>query len=191
MDLASGIFAVVQKLFCLFRSVNCQRTTVILLPEGCGKSHASSNMVSRDGALLLDLESLSDLQLTTDQSAQIQRLVSSGNKQSLLMFLLPLWKTFVKETKVKFRHRDLYVLLSQPDSLDYMKNLIDRKLVFVPSEQFFNTILDKVSEPEKRKSMTASRTAIVARYGAKARVFSSFGDLQSQLAQELAITQRV
>lgn len=192
MEAVNLVVQVILKLFCLAKGLNCSRSTFILMPQGTGKSWISSNMTSRDaGSLILDLEELSQLSLTKDQSETVEKLKNAGSKQSLLLFLLPLWKAYFKDLREKFPSRDVFILTSHPETLSYLKKYISKKYVFVPSEAFFQQILSQVDDEGKKKAMTASRTAILAAFGAKARVFTSYPDLSSQLNAELSITQRV
>jgi hypothetical protein len=191
MEVIGPIFKVIAKLFCLVKGINCARTTAVVLPSGCGKSYLSSNYTSRSEALLLDLEDLSRLSFTTEQVKQVDHLISTGNKQSLLMWLLPHMKDFFKSIRSKFQSRDIVVLVSQPEILDYLSSYINKKLIFVPSEAFFNQIIGQVEDEAKRREMTASRTSIISQAGRKARVFTSWSDLSAQLHASLDVTQRV
>lgn len=191
MEVIGPILKVIGKVFCLVRGINCSKTTAVVLPSGCGKSYLSSNYTSRSEALLLDLEDLSRLSFTTEQAKQVDQLIANGNKQSLLMWLLPHMKAFFKDIRSKFQARDIVILVSQPEVLDYLKASINKKLIFVPSEQFFAQIIGQVDDEAKRKEMTASRTSIISQAGKKARVFNSWADLSAQLHASLDVTQRV
>lgn len=191
MDFIGVAIKVIAKLFCLAKGLNCAGTTAVLTPAGCGKSWISSNCISRNDALLLDLDSLSLLSLTKDQLEHLDKLKVAGNAQSVLLFLLPLFKEFLKNTRSKFKNRDIILFTSKPEVLDYLKTYINRRLVFCPSESFWNVILDKIESAQEKKDMTASRTSLVASFGKKVRIFNSWSDLGTQLSQELQITQRV
>lgn len=191
MDIVGVAVKVLARLFCLVKGINCATTHALLVPAGCGKSWLASNCVSRDEALLLDLDSLSLLSLTKDQLEHLEKLKSEGASQALLLFLLPIFKTFVKETRDRFKSRDIILLTSRPEVMEYLQKLISKKYIFVPSESFSQTILDKVSDAHKKKEMISSRTSIVSQFGKKSRVFNSWADLQSQLSQDLHLTQRI
>ena len=190
MDLIGPVVKVISRLFCILQGVNCSKVSCVLLPSGCSKSFICSNMMSREESILLDLDSLSMLSLSKDQLDHLEKLKSEGSSNALALYLLPLYKQTLKDLRQKFKSKNIIIFTSEPQVLTYMKSLINKRYVWVPSESFFSVCLEKVDETAKKR-MVSSRTSIISQFGRKSRIFSSWSDLGSQLGAELQLTQRV
>jgi hypothetical protein len=192
MDIIGSIFNVVKTLFCLAQGVSCHRKTVVIIPKRCGKSTIASKFTSvNPKQILCDIESLISMSLSAEQKETLQTLTRSQEWSSIRLFLLPLYRDFVKDLTMKFKHNNIILFTSSPDVSTYLN--ITSKLVYVPSTPFFEEILAREAPSDQvlRKTMTQSRNEIVATYGDKCRVFSSYADLERMITEDCALSAKI
>lgn len=190
MDFLGGIFNVVKTIFCMASKINCGRKIGVLIPQGFGKSTICQKLNSQNkNQILCDLESLAQINLTQEQKDNLQALSRSQQYQNIKLFLLPIWRDFLKDLMTKFKHQNVIVFSSSVEAFSYLD--VKNKEVYVPSQAFFDTIMATIQDESKRKAMTASRNEIITAYSGKSKVFSSFQDLEKQLADDLGLTQKI
>jgi hypothetical protein len=192
MDSLATIFKIVKTLFCLAKGISCHSKTVIIIPKRCGKSTLVSKYNSiNPKQILCDIEALMSMTLTTEQKETISTLSKSQEWSSIRLFLLPLYKDFITSLTTKFKHNNIVIFTSSPDISDYLN--ITSKLVYVPSTVFFEEILarEAPSDQVMRKAMTQSRGEIIATYGDKCRVYSSYAELERMLSEDAKLTAKI
>jgi hypothetical protein len=190
MDIISGIFKVVSKLFCLASKINCGRKLGILIPKGFGKSTICQKLNSQNrNQILCDLESLAQMNLSQEQRENLDALNRSSQFQNIKLFLLPIWRDFLKDLMSKFKHQNVIVFSSSVEAFSYLE--IKNKKVYIPSQSFFDSIIATITDEGKRKAMIASRNEMITAYASSSKVFSSFVDLEKQLSDDLGLIQKI
>lgn len=190
MEIATIVVRVLRTLFCMASKVNCGRRIAVLVPKGCGKTTLVQKMNPDDKkAILCDIEQLASIALTPDQKETLSSLQRSQEWQNIKLFLLPIWKTFLQDLMVKFKHSSVLVFTSSPEALSHLE--ISRKEVYVPSQSFFDEILSKVSDEPKKRAMVQSRNEIISAYGSRAKVYSSFFDLEKMVSDDMGLSAKI
>ena len=170
--------------------INCGRKIGVLLPQGFGKSTVCQKLNSQNkNQILCDLESLAKINLTQEQKDNIDALSRSQQYQNIKLFLLPIWRDFLKDLMTKFKHQNVIIFSSSVEAFSYLE--VKTKEVYVPSQAFFETTLATIQDESKRKAMTSSRNEIITAFSTKVKVFSSFQDLEKQLSEDLNLTQKI
>lgn len=190
MDIVVGVFNIVRQLFCLAQGANCNSKVGLLLPKGFGKTHLSQSLQSKNkDTILLDIESLVSMSLTDEQRTTLNNLQRSQEYQNIKLFMLPIMKAFLTDIRTKFKKSGMIIFTSSPEALSHME--VRTKLVYVPSQSFFDDVLSKIPDEQKKKVMTNSRNEIISQYGSKARIFSSFQDLERQISEEMDLSPKI
>lgn len=190
MDMIGSLLNIIKGLFCIASNINCGKKVGILLPRGCGKTHLSQSLQSKEkSTILLDIESLVNMSLSDEQRNTLSNLQRSQEYQNIKLFLLPIWREFLKDLMGKFKHSSVMIFCSSPEALSHLD--VSRKEVFIPSQSFFDEIISKISDPAKQKSMVNSRNEIISAYGSKAKIFSSYQDLERQISDDLQLTPKI
>ncbi len=190
MDLIGGIFNVLKQIFCMASKINCGRKLGILIPKGFGKSTICQKLNSQNkNQILCDLESLAQMNLSQEQRENLDILNRSSQFQNIKLFLLPIWRDFLKDLMTKFKHQNVVVFSSSVEAFNYLE--IKRKEVYIPSQTFFDTFISTITDEGKKKAMISSRNEIITAHAGKAKVFSSFVDLEKQLSDDLGLVQKI
>lgn len=190
MDFIGGIFNVIKSLFCMASKINCGRKIGVLIPKGFGKSTVCQKLNSqKSNQILCDLEALAQISLTAEQKESIDTLQRSNQYQNIKLFLLPIWRDFLKDLMIKFKHQNVVIFSSSVEAFSYLK--ITNKEVYIPSQTFFEQTLATVTDESKKKAMTSSRNEIITAFAGKAKVFSSFIDLEKQLSEDVGLIQKI
>ena len=90
---------------------------------------------------------------------------------------------------LKFKHQNVIIFSSSVEAFTYLE--VRSKEVYIPSQAFFDQTLATIQDESKRKAMTASRNEIITAYAGKAKVFSSYSDLEKQLSEDLGLIQKI
>ena len=190
MDAIGTLIKLVKTLFCMASKINCGRTVGVLLPKGFGKSTVCQKLNSRDRQqILLDLETLAQINLTQEQKENLEGLQRTNQYQNIKLFLLPIWKDFLQDLMKKFKHQNVVVFSSSVEAFSYLE--VKSKQVYIPSQSFFDQTLTSITDESKKKAMIASRNEIITSFAGKAKVFSSFVDLEKQLSDDLGLSQKI
>lgn len=190
MELISAVIKIVKTLFCMASAINCGSRLGLLIPKGCGKTYLSNALQSTNKkTILLDIESLVHMSLNEEQKSQLNQLQRSQEWQNLKLFLLPLWKEFLNDLMTKFKHSSVYIFTSSPEALSHLE--CSKKECYIPSQSFFDELVSKVSDENKKKVMIQSRNEIISAYGGKAKIFSSFQDLQRQVSEDYHLKPKI
>lgn len=180
----------VKVVFCMASQINCGRKLGVLIPKGFGKSTLCQKMNSQNkNQILCDLEALAQISLTQEQKDNLQTLQQTNQFQNIKLFLLPIWKDFLSDLMLKFKHQNVIIFSSSVEAFTYLE--VRSKEVYIPSQAFFDQTLATIQDESKRKAMTASRNEIITAYAGKAKVFSSYSDLEKQLSEDLGLIQKI
>lgn len=189
MDIVGSLFNAIRVIFCMASKINCGRKIGVLIPKGFGKSTVCQKLNSQDkNQILCDLESLAQINLSQEQKDSIDNLQRTNQFQNIKLFLLPIWKDFLKDLMSKFKHQNVVIFSSSVEAFAYLD--VRKKEVYIPSQNFFDQII-ATSPEDKKKAMIASRNEIITAYANKAKVFSTFQDLEKQLSDDLGLTQKI
>lgn len=189
-DVIGGVINLIRTIFCLAKGINCGSRLGVLIPKGCGKTYLSNALQSTNKkTILLDIESLVYMSLNDEQKSQLNQLQRSQEWQNLKLFLLPLWKDFLQDLMNKFKHTSVYIFTSSPEALSHLQ--CSKKECYIPSQSFFDELVAKVSDENKKKVMIQSRNEIISAYGGKAKIFSSFQDLQRQISEDFQLVPKI